>query len=219
LLSTGGGLSFSRVVVLIAGLTSVASAQTSTNEVWPELDVFWQPAEHQRTFLELSASTEREGSKREGTVGLYQDYLKLPAMFFRGGYRYTFSTRDASYRESRIVAEANVAAYSSRPMRLVNRTRLELRHVNGDNSYRIRDRLHLQRVSTDQSGMALAPYVTFEAYYDSRYASIARIGGRIGTEARVYGPASMDVYIARQNNSRSEPRHVNALGVTAKLNY
>ena len=181
--------------------------------------MYWQPAEHQRTFLELSASTEREGAKREATVGLYQDYLMLPAMFFRGGYRYTFSTRDASYRESRIVTEANITAYSSHPMRLVNRSRLELRWVNGESSYRIRDRLHLQRMPADPKGLALAPYVTFEAYYDSRYRTIARIGGRVGTELHVYGPTSMDVYIARQSNSRSEPRYVNALGVTAKLNY
>ena len=37
-----------------------------------------QPAEHQRTMLELSSSVEQEGSKRQDAVGLYQDYLFLP---------------------------------------------------------------------------------------------------------------------------------------------
>ena len=67
--------------------------------------MYWRPAVHQRTFLELSSSTEREGTKRESTVGLYQDYLSLPKGYLRAGYRFTFSTRDASYRESRIVGE------------------------------------------------------------------------------------------------------------------
>lgn len=219
MVSKGDRLSFFHLVALMTVFAGVASAQTSTNEVWPELDIYWQPAVHQRTFVELSSSTEREGSKKEATVGIYQDYLRLPAGFFRGGYRYTFSTRDASYRESRILLEANLAAYSAHSLRLVNRTRLELRRVNGDDSYRLRDRLHLQRHPADPKGLALAPYVTAEAYYDSRYRTIARIGGRVGTEAHVYGPVSIDLYIARQNNSRTEPRYVNALGLTTKLNY
>jgi hypothetical protein len=194
-----------------------ASAQST--EIWPELDVFWQPAVHQRTFLELSSSTEREGTKREATIGLYQDYLSLPKGYLRAGYRFTFSTRDASYRESRIVGEGVLTAYSSDMVRLLNRTRVELRWVNGAYSYRVRDRLHFQRLAAKGSRFALAPYGTFEVYYDSREASISRVAGRIGSEARLGGPVSIDVYIARQNNLHSTPRYVNALGITTRLNY
>jgi hypothetical protein len=208
-----------RVTILLMAIAAGVTAQTTTQEFWPELDVFWRTAERQRTFLELSDAVEQEGSKREATVGLYQDYLSLPAGYLRGGYRYTFSTRDASYRESRLVGEATFAAYSSRPARLVNRTRLELRRVNGEDSYRIRDRLHLQRLASDTTGLALAPYGTFELYYDSRYRTIARIAGRIGSEARLGGPASIDVYLARQNNSRSSPQYLNALGITVRLTH
>ena len=103
--------------------------------------------------------------------------------------------------------------------RLVNRSRFELRDVNGDWSYRIRDRLHLQRIPASPTGLALAPYITFEAYYYSQFRTIARIGGRVGSEAHVRGPAYVDLYIARQDNSRTEPRYINALGLTLKLTY
>jgi hypothetical protein len=93
--------------------------------------VYWRPAERLRTFLQLAGSEEREGSKREATVGLYQDYLRLPRVFFRAGYVFIFSTRDASYRESRGVAEANVTVANWRRLRLVNRPRLEPRWANG----------------------------------------------------------------------------------------
>jgi hypothetical protein len=83
----------------------------------------------------------------------------------------------------------------------------------------VRDRLHLQRLAATQSGLALAPYVTFEAYYDSRFNSIARLAGRIGSEARLGKRSAIDVYIARQNNTRETPRYINALGVTMKLTY
>jgi hypothetical protein len=165
-----------------------AAASAQSTEIWPELDVYWQPAAHQRTFLELSSSTEREGTKREATIGLYQDYLSLPKGYLRAGYRFTFSTRDASYRESRIVGEGVVTTYSSDLVRLLNRTRVELRWVNGAYSYRVRDRLHFQRLAAKGSRFALAPYGTFEVYYDSREASISRVAGRIGSEARLGGP-------------------------------
>src|SRR3954468_15635875 len=42
--------------VLLAVLGGVAIAQKPISEFWPELDVYWTPAEHQRTFLELSSS-------------------------------------------------------------------------------------------------------------------------------------------------------------------
>lgn len=207
-------LGVAALLVLVA-----ASAPAQSSELWPELDVYWRPAEHQRTFLELSTSADRDGPKREATIGLYQDYLSLPKGYLRGGYRFTFSTRDASYRESRIVGEGVVSCYSSDVVRLLNRTRGELRWVNGAYSYRVRDRLHFQRLAPKKSRLALAPYGTFEVYYDSREASISRLAGRIGSEARLGGPASIDVYVARQNNLHSAPRYVNALGITVKLEY
>jgi hypothetical protein len=195
------------------------SAGAQTSELWPALDVYWQPAEHQRTFLEISASAEQEGSKRQDTAGLYQDYLFLPNGYVRGGYRYTFSTHDASYRESRLVGEWVERLFSRGMARLVNRARFEMRWVNGDPSYRIRERLHLQRIPPNPRWPALAPYGTFEVYYDSRLGAISRLAGRVGTEARLFGPASVDVYVARQDNLREPPSYVNALGVTVKLIY
>jgi hypothetical protein len=205
------------VSLLLCPLSVEAQA---TQELWPELDVYWRPAEHQRTFLELSASSEREAAKKEATIGLYQDYLTLPRSFFRAGYRFTFSTRDASYRESRGVLEEDVTIGNMRQLRLIERTRLELRWVNGEYSYRVRERLHLQRLSTDTTGREWAPYGTAEVYYDSRYRGFSRIAGRVGTEFRIRGPVKMDVYIARQNNLRGiEPSFVNALGIVTKLFY
>lgn len=205
------------VVALCVG--GVVHAQQPTTELWPELDVYWTPAAHQRTFLELSSSTEQEGPKHENTIGLYQDYLMLPAGYVRGGFRYTRSARNNSYQEYRFVGEATFQTWARGLARLVNRTRLEIRDVNNAWSYRIRDRLHFQRVPASQAGLALAPYITFEAYYYSQYNTIARLGGRVGSEARVWGPASVDLYVARQNNTRTLPRYINALGLTVKLTY
>src|SRR5206468_2153416 len=159
-------------------------------------------AEHQRTMLELSAVSERESASRNTAVGLYQDYLHLPFGYLRGGFRYTFSTHDASYRESRIVAEGVASRPVLRRFRALNRTRVEWRSINGDPSYRIRDRVQVQLASPLTRGPEWTPYGTFEAYYDSRYNTISRLAGRVGSEARLSRRLTTDLYVARQENSR-----------------
>lgn len=204
----------------IAAISPCAlSAQSVVTESWPELDIFMRPAVRQRTVLELSAVAERESAGRDAAVGLYQDYLNLPFGYLRGGYRYTFSTHDASYRESRIVAEGVASRSIWSRFRAFNRTRFEWRWINGDPSYRIRDRVQLQLDSTATRALRWRPYGTFEAYYDSRYNAISRLGARVGVETRFNRRLSADLYLARQENSRGSPPAVNAVGVTVKLDY
>lgn len=195
------------------------AAQERTTELWPELDIYWTRAKHERSFFEVSGSAEQEGTKREATLGAYEDYLMLPRGYLRGGFRYTFSTRDASYREERLVGEGAFTVWSWRRLRLVERTRAELRWVNAEYSYRLRERVHLQRVPASTEGRAWGPYGTFEVYYDSRYGTVSRLGARAGTEFRVFKRTGMDVYLARQDNLRGAPHIVDALGVTIKLTY
>jgi hypothetical protein len=204
-------------LMLASCIAGAAHAQIPTNELWPELDVYWTPAKHQRTVLELSGSSEREAAKKEATVGLYQDYLQLPSGFLRAGYRFTFSTRDASYRESRIVTEVTERLTGATAWRLVERSRVELRWVNGEYSWRLRERLHLQRFFATPRRLDPRPYGTVEAYYYSQYNSIARLAGRAGVEVRLWPASDVDLYLARQENSRGEPARVNALGITVKL--
>ena len=204
-------------LMLAPCVASAAGAQQATNELWPELDVYWTPAKHQRTLLELSGSNEREATKKEATVGLYEDYLQLPRGYLRAGYRFTFSTRDASHRESRIVTEATARVAGATSWRLVERSRVEFRWVNSDYSYRLRERLHLQRFFALPVRFDPRPYGTVEAYYDSRYNTISRLAGRVGVEFRLWRASDIDVYLARQENSRGEPPRVDALGITVKL--
>ena len=203
---------------LVLALPHSLWAQT-TAELWPELDVYWRTSSRLRSVLEMSLSTEHERTNREATVGLFEDYLGLPRGYLRGGFRYTFSTTDASYRESRAVGDVVLRVYGRERVRLVNRTRTELRWVNGEYSYRLRDRLHLQRLARDSTGRGWAPYGTTEVYYDSRFAAIPRVAGRIGCEARLGARARIDVYIAHQHDTRPERANVSAFGVTTRLTY
>jgi hypothetical protein len=204
---------------LMLAVPEVVFAQASTSEGWPELDVHWRTANDFRAVLELSLSTEREQNDHEATIGLFGDYLHLPGGYLRFGFRYTFSVADTSYREPRIVGDAVLRLYGSDRVRLLDRSRIELRWINGAYSYRVRERLHLQRLPRDTTGRALAPYGTFEVYYDSRFGSIPRVGSRVGAEARLSGRARIDVYVARQHDTQPARTDVNAFGVTTRLTY
>ena len=202
---------------LVACVAGEAGAQSVTNEFWPELDVYWTPAKHQRTMLELSGSNERESAKKQATIGLYQDYLQLPRGYLRAGFRFTRSTNDASYQEARLVTELTRRVAGDSTWRLVQRSRVELRWVNSEYNWRLRERLHLQRFFANPWRYDPRPYGTFEAYYYSQYNTIARLAGRVGVEFRVWKDSDIDLYLARQENSRGEPVRVNALGLTVKL--
>jgi len=208
------------VAAALICLAGAAAAQGTSYETWPELDIFWRQAEHQRNFFELSNSADREGVKNESSVGVYQDYLFLPLGYLRGGFRETFSMGDASYRESRIVAEAVLGRTMPADIRAINRLRVEPRWVNEEYSYRVRDRIQVEReLKPGIARKLLGPYGTFEAYYDSKYNTISRLAGRVGNKMWFGGPTSLDVYLARQVNSRGSLRAVDALGVTLQLSY
>jgi len=40
---------------------------------------------------------------------------------------------------------------------------------------------------------------------------------RLGAEARVAKPVTLDLYYGRQNNTRGTPTNINALGIVSKL--
>ena len=206
-------------ITMLAVFPALAAAQSPATELWPELDVYWRQAAHQRTFFQLADQAEHEGPHHQATVGLYQDYLNLPSAYLRLGYRYTFSTRDGSYRESRIVAEGAGSSGLWSRLRGTSRTRFEERWINGDLSYRVRERVQVQWESKDKSGPRWAPYTSVEPNYDSRYRTIARMQERIGTDVELSRHVAADLYFARQDDSRGQPAAVNALGVTLTLKY
>jgi Protein of unknown function (DUF2490) len=192
---------------------AVAPARAQTTQYRPELDVYWKSSAHWRTFFQLAGQEENSESPRDPLIGLFEDYLFAPDGYLRAGYRYNLH----SY-ESRPLVELAFRVFKIGPVRLLNRNRVEWRWVDGKYSYRARERVQLQRVPPPK-GLGLAPYAMFEAYYDSRYRTIARLAPRVGTTMRLLGPASMDLYYMRQDNLRGKPAYVNIGGLIFEFSY
>jgi hypothetical protein len=192
---------------------AVAAAHAQTTEYRPELDVYWRSADHARTFLQLAGQDEESQTPHNPLIGLFEDFLFVPDGYVRGGYRYSLDTY-----ESRPLVEAALRVFKAGPVRLLTRSRVEWRWVDGKYSYRARERLELGRIPPPK-GLGLAPYAMFEAYYDSRFRTIARLEPRGGSTLQLGGPVSMDLYYMREDNLRGKPAYVNIGGLIIQLAY
>jgi hypothetical protein len=103
-------------------------------------------------------------------------------------------------------------------MQIIDRNRADFRWLQGDYSFRYRNRIRLER-DTAVRKYDFVPYGTAEFFYNTRYDMFNRNRFIVGVEMPITPRAMVDTYVARQNDSRSSPEHVNALGVALNLSF
>ena len=221
-------LAVAAVGALMCSAASGARAQQTTNEAWPELDVFW--TDHSgsyRLFGMASINRTSDAASRQGTLGVHADYVSAsgfllwPLGFYvRLGYRQIESIPAGTYHEQRALIEMTAAApVDGGMLRLENRARIEQRWISGVPSERFRDRIRVDHRYAVGNGWAFAPYGAYEVYWETQHHPLVRSAYRLGTVVGRTGPAKVDASYARQDNRFGSPRHVNAVAVTVSLHY
>jgi Protein of unknown function (DUF2490) len=197
-------------------------------EFWPEVNVYVGLNAKWRLFFLANTSRSRDTqSGYEGQVGAHVDYFVNDRLSLRAGYRYGFSlAADAPHKEHRVLFEQTVRAPLPGRVLLSDRNREELRVVNGDVSARYRNRATLEREFAVRR-YKFTPYAAGEVFYDTRFNVFNRNRLTAGVQlplGKGLSPfhehqallprksLSLDLYFARQNDSRSTPHHVNAVG-------
>ena len=204
------------------------------NEFWPEVDAYARLSGRSRLHLLATISHAREVDYAEAMVGGHVDFFLKPILrsglrdtpdvfkrrylSFRIGYRYAQALgKDAdSYREHRPLLEATGRVYALGRAVLLDRSRFDFRNVNGDWSWRYRNRIRIEREVPAWSS-AVTPYAMVELFYDSRYAAWNRQRYFVGVEWPTGKKSILDSYYVRQNDSRSSPAHLNAFGLAVNL--
>jgi hypothetical protein len=211
---------------------SVAKAQeTETRrEFWPEVDVFVPLTPKFRLGI-IATVTRVEETKEdtEASIGAHIDFTPRKEITFRAGYRYGFSLTDSdSYKEHRIILEQTYRRTIPLTILLSDRNREELRFVNGNFSGRYRNRLTLEREFSLRK-LRLTPYASGEIFYDTRFDTWNRnrLTGGVQVPLKRGFPiigrlnpgriAVLDLYLMRQNDSRSDPPRVVGVGATFNL--
>ena len=168
------------------------------------------------------AVTRDEVDHAEGLVGASYVRIIDSALAVRAGLRYSWELTPPAgvqpYHEYRAVGEATVRPWKGARIDLLDRTRFELRWIDGVPAWRLRNRLLAERTLARRREASLTPYGTFEASYDSRYRTINRLRMSIGLATRVSSHVSLDTYAAHQRDSRGDAR-LQALGMTVNFIY
>jgi Protein of unknown function (DUF2490) len=212
-----GGLRVIICLLLLSCLGGSALSQdepTTRNELWPEVDLYINLNPKWRLLFLGNISQERETNiDLEGQVGAHVDYFFNKYLVFRTGYRYGFSlVEDDPFEEHRILFEQTIRVPIPWKIPLSDRNRQDLRWVDGNFSARYRNRLMLER-DFGVGNYKFTGYASAEVYYDSRFDTFNRNRFVFGTTFPVTRHFALDLSYARQNDSRSQPNHVNAIGV------
>ena len=213
--------------------TPVGRAQepTTRTEFWPEVDVYINVKPKVRLhFLGTVSKSVEDGEIRnsqsyEGQFGAHVDYIPNNHIILRAGYRYgtAIGNNDDPFKEHRILTEQTLRKMLPGDLLLSDRNREDFRFIQGDFSFRYRNRVTLEREIHLVKGRPVTPYVSAEIFYDTRYRAWHRNRFAVGVQQplrrnfieKMVLPKHqvvLDIYYLRQNDSRSETRHVNAFG-------
>ena len=225
-------ISIVAVFVLLIGIQRAAAQEPTTRkEFWPEIDVYITVKPKVRLYLTgtVSKSVEdgelRNAQGYEGQIGVHVDYIPNKHVILRTGYRYGTSVGSNSepFKEHRLLTEQTLRELLPGDLLLSDRNREDFRFVNGDFSFRYRNRVTLEREVHLFKGRTITPYVSGEIFYDTRYNTWNRNRFAVGVQQSLLrGPlrkmllpqrqVTLDLYYMRQNDSRSDTKHVNAIG-------
>lgn len=221
------------------------------NQFWPEANAFVTLNDHSRLFLLASLARAREfATSTEASYGIHYDYFAealpprlleaLPNMerywslWFRVGYN-RVEALGGDGDENRLLFDATLR---SRPLQwglqLANRSRIELRDIEGDFSWRYRNRSRIERAFNPlellgerlgaplQSRLGLAsvtPYAMLEYFWDSRPSDWNRRYQQYGVEFEFGDGYGAEVYVGVQDDRRASRPSVVAIGAVFTVRY
>jgi hypothetical protein len=210
-----GGIAF--------GLGGAATATETTNELWPEWQAWWRLTPTTQVMFNSAPTRSPESDERTAADwGLYLDYRvpKDPASY-RIGYVYSVSDPESELSrrvEHRVVLDFNYRWRIGTAGQLTDRTRLDLRDIEGTSSQRVRNRVQYEFDST-LGDIGFVPYTNFEIYYDTRFHAISRYKFELGATFVFSPQTELTPYYGRQIDTEPQREYVNALGLTLVLRF
>ena len=223
-------------VLVLFAFAACAQAQPqssdSEKEFFPGVEAYVPLKEKVRLFFLFTTTRSAETrNNQEGQLGAHLDYTVNKHLVLRAGYRYGFSlTEEDPFTEHRPLTEQTIRQDLPLGILLTDRNRQEFRFVNGDFSFRFRNRLMFEREFRVRE-RSISPYVSVEVFHDSRFDVWNRNRLNVGTVIQLKKAFPLlrsviprkqlllDVYYRKQNDSRSEPHHIHAIGTTLVIHF
>ena len=218
-------------------VSSGSSVHAQTSPVWPEIGTYVKMSDQLRFYF-LATTVHEDGESTEAELGVnvdvyFKPIVRTPILLFRLdeaknrflmlriGYRFLPSyTGDPT--ENRGVLEAT----GRHPLMgllgnvlLSDRNRFDFRFIEGDYSWRYRNRLSAEKEFSIRR-VRVNPYARFEVYYDSRYSKWSRTEFQAGSSFPVTSRWELEGYFSYTNDSSgSSNQQTKALGVVTSLYF
>lgn len=222
------------VGLLLAMLAPPVVSQAQSLQGWPEVDTYLNLNSDVRVSFFVAATREnRQGTDAE--IGPNIDFYFKPLMklkkitvfeldpsksrllMFRAGYRYMPSTDGPTEHRGLLEATGNYPLV--RGVLLSDRNRLDLRSIDGELSWRYRNRISAERTVSIHS-YHFTPYLRAEAYYDGNFHKWSRTAETAGCIFPFRKRYEIEPYYEHQNDTGTSPnRQVNALGLVLSLYF
>jgi Protein of unknown function (DUF2490) len=208
------------VVVFLAGSGQVVA---TSREFWPETDIWVRLNDPAQLLFIVSGDRDADsGDKTDGKGGVYLDYRLNERISLRGGYVLQRTLAEAPGEkdtlENRLVFDFNYRWRIGEQGQLADRVRLDLRDMEGDTSYRIRNRIMYSQV-VKLTHATFSPYASIEAYYDSRFDTVSRFRTEVGSTVPFAHWFEGDFYLGWQRDTQPKDKKIAALGVTLNFKF
>jgi len=224
------------LALLLLAPASPANAQSVRYEVWPEIDIYVKLGDRFRFVWIGSFNQDQDEKNREGAFNYFLEFALRPVfrrelrdqedvfrrrfLTFRAGYQYSTSLAAGDSRsENRAIAESTAKYPLGAGFVILDRNREEFRFLKGKPfSMRYRNRL-TGELDLRLRRLVYTAYAYGEIYYDTQYSAWNQYRYAFGLQFPAGAHVVVEPYILRQHDTRSEPRLVNALGLTLNLYF
>jgi hypothetical protein len=219
-------------------LSSGISAGAQTTPVWPEIDAYVRLNDRIRFFF-LATTVQENRESTEGEFGANVDLSFKPirrrtpllrfrldesknrVLMMRIGYRYLPSYTGGA-TENRGVLEATARTPLIGllgDLLLSDRNRIDFRDIDGEYSWRYRNRLSFER-ELSLGPVRVNPYARFEISFDSRYDKWSRTEWTLGSSFPITKRWELEGYFDHQNDTAGSPsRQTNAVGLVTSIYF
>ena len=211
-------------------------ARAQTKQFWPEVSAFVKLNDKMRFYF-LATTVKESRESTEGEFGPNFDFYLKPLrkqkrlglirldesknrfLMVRVGYHYIHPYTGDAPGEHRGVLEATPRYPLVGGLLVSDRNRMDLRFIGGENSWRYRNRLTVER-EFSIGRFRFNPYVRGEVYYDSRFDKWSRTGLIAGSAFPITKHFELEGYFEHQNDTGGSPnRKVNAVGFVINLYF
>ena len=223
------------VLVTLIVVASGIAADAQDVQVWPEIGAYKKLNDRMRFyFLATTVRESRESTEgefgpnldfylrplrdRTRWAGIRLDESKNRVLMVRVGYRYLHSfTGDPD--EHRTVLEATARYPLPAGVLVSNRGRIDLRFIDGEDSWRFRSRLTVEK-ELAIGRVTMNPYVRGELFYDSRFDKWSRTEWIRGAAFPLNRRVELEGYFDYQHDTGgSANRKLYAIGTVLNLYF